>query len=191
MTGTASGVDLPGSRLTRLLVGLPRVESEAVDFTLPRVESEAVDFTPPRVKSEVVDFTLPCVKSEAVDITLPRVKSEAVDTTLPRVKREAVDTTLPRVKSEAVDITLPRVKSNDVDITIRAPRTEGTIIDEQRESAPRRRWTRSKWPIGDLNSRRPVSQLRSIVHLLHPPGYDKSLDIVLPHPLYKIGRAHV
>ena len=172
MTGTASGIGLPGSRLTRLLAGLPRVKSEAVDFTLPRVKSEAVDIRLPRVESEAVDFTVPRVKSEAVDIRLPRVESEAVDTTLPRVK------------SEAVDITLPRVKSEVVDVTILAPRTEGTIIDEQRESAPRRRWTRSKWPIGNLKSRQSVSQLRSIVHLLLPPGHDEFFDIVLPHRLY-------
>ena len=184
MTGTASDVGLPGSRLTRLLAGLPRVKSEAVDFTLPLVTSETVDFTLPLVTSEAVDFKLPCVKSEPVDISLPCVKFEAVDTTLPRVNSEAVDIRLPRVESEAVDITLPRIKSEGVDVTILAPRTEGTILNKQRESAPRRRWTRLKWPIGDLKSRHPVSQLRSIVHLLHPPGYDKSFDIVLPHPLY-------
>ncbi len=184
MTGTASGVGLPGSRLTRLLAGLPRVKSEAVDFTLPGVTSEAVEFTLPLVTSEAVDFKLPCVKSEPVDISLPCVESEAVEITLPRVNSGAVDIRLPRVESEAVEITLPRIKSEGVDVTILAPRTEGTILNEQRESAPRRRWTRSKWPIGDLKSRHPVSQLRSIVHLLHPPGYDKSFDIVLPHPLY-------
>lgn len=185
MAGTASGIRLPGSRLTRLFAGLPRVISEAVDFTFPWIESEAVDFTLPRVESEVVDFTLPRFKSEGVDITFPCVKSEAVNLTLPRIKSEGVDTRLPCVESEAVDIRLPRVKSEAVSITFVAPRTEGTIIDEQRDAAPWRRSTRSKWLIGNRNSRKPASQLRSLVHLLLPPGHDELFDIVLPHRLYK------
>ena len=193
MAGTASGVGLPGWRLTRSLVSLPRapraVSEDLATIAQPATTGLSVTLL---FKSEVVDIAIapPTTTGRSVPLLL---KSQVVDITIalpattgllraPRAVSDNLATIAPPATT-GLSVTL-LLKSQVVDITIPAPPTEGTIIDQQGESAPRWRSTRLKRPSGYRKPRQPVSQLPSILHFLFPPSHDEFFDIALPHRLY-------